>query len=591
LLYRLACLTKPILITLLAAAPSLALATDGGPPPDAAAPKVCNATCVASAKHLCAYDSKRKRCVECTADVHCAKNPAAFGSTCDTSLGICTCSTSSGQSCAGKVPGTRCISTPYSPLCGCSSGADCGPTRKCLGQAFGVKVCAAPCKVDKDCPEPSRPFCVPASGACVACRTAGDCHGPFTPRCDATLGRCVQCLTDGQCTGAGKPRCDRKTGKCEQCTDDTQCPGATGEGAKCLLGGLGNKRCGCKTDQDCAGNKYGPTCDAATGLCSCAADTQCKAPLLRCAPVFVGAARKRCTGTCSDNKQCGAGLRCLVTSGGVCGECNKDAHCAGSARPFCDAKQRRCVACKVDSDCTSKSAPLCDAKLGKCVACKTTADCKASADGAICAAGACTCAADSDCAGVGRWGAKCVSHGGIKRCGCAAASQCKGNVNGGACALPVGKCSCKADTECKAGVAKCRSAYPGAKYKVCLDLCKKDSDCASKETPRCDTKTGHCVTCTADAHCAATPWEKRCDTTRRRCVECVTNAHCTSSTLGKNCKGGLCVCGTSADCAGNVHGPVCDKKYRSCTCTTDKECAAGKKCKQSKLGTKVKLCQ
>ena len=121
--------------------------------------------------------------------------------------------------------------------------------------------------------------------------------------------------------------------------------------------------------------------------------------------------------------------------------------------------------------------------------------------------------------------------------------------------------------------------------------CKTDKDCPSSETSHCNAKSGICVACTADAHCAGNSWEKLCDTTKHRCVECLKDVNCTANTLGSKCKGSICNCTADADCKGNLHGGVCDSKYKACSCIKDADCAGGKKCLTSKLSNRIKLCK
>ena len=561
---------------------------DGGAAPDLTAPTGCSATCQAGGAHLCVTDNAKGRCVECTTDAHCAGNPGSFGDTCDPTFGICLCKGAAG--CSGKTPGGRCISTPFSPLCGCQTDGDCSAPQKCLGQAFGIRVCQAACTADSDCNAPALPMCQTKTGACVACKNDTECTSPYAPTCSASLGRCVACTQDGHCTEAGLPRCDLTRGACEACTSDDQCPGASGKGSLCKLSTTGLKRCRCDTDANCVGNKFGPTCDTLSGQCACTKDSQCSAPLSRCVAPFFGAARKQCAGTCEENKDCGLGLRCLITIGKVCGECNKDAHCTNGVRDKCDSKAFACLECKADTDCKGET-PRCDKATGSCVACATNTDCVGHLSGPICKGGLCSCSDNKDCTAPGVWGDRCISYGGVTRCGCATNSGCTGNNNGPVCYMTVGKCSCGNEGVCKAGVTTCRAPYAGAKYKACTKLCKTDKDCPATESPHCEVGTGLCLPCLNDAHCAATPWEKRCDTTSARCVECVTDAHCTTKTLGKVCTGGVCLCKNDTQCKGNDNGSVCDTLYKSCSCTKDTDCAGAKKCTVSKLGQKIKLCQ
>jgi len=553
----------------------------------AKAPAVCNAACFARSPQLCAKDTSTKLCVECTADTHCTGSPFALGSTCDKTHKLCLCKTSA--DCAGKRTGTRCIQDLPTAMCGCQTDGDCAAPARCVGKLNGARVCKAPCTADKACTDPLAPRCDKASGRCVACTADAHCPGPFAPRCSSTLGRCVACTQHTQCTSAGKKRCDASTGSCAECAADADCPGSSGDGNRCVRSTLGILQCRCKSDSDCAGNANGPTCDLTTGRCSCAGDKDCKAPASMCVQPFIDATYKQCSKKCALKADCGLGLNCLKPSG-RCGECQTDAACASTAYKLCDAGRFKCVACKADKDCSGKT-PLCDTTRGACVACKTDAQCAGSDTGGRCVAGACSCATDQDCVSKNSWGSKCVTYGGLKRCGCAASADCAGNTNGPTCFTTVSKCSCTDKSQCKAPKNRCNLAYPGSKYKACRAPCKSDADCLAPMAGRCDKTTGGCVECVTSAHCANKPWEKVCHGTRKRCVECVNSSHCTAATLGKTCKNSLCGCASHADCAGNSHGTRCDPTYKACNCDKDTDCPTGKKCKKSDLGSKIYLCK
>ncbi len=547
-------------------------------------PSVCSAACQSVAPYLCVKDAQ-KRCVECTGDEHCKKNPAALGTTCDKKLGICRCADSA--ACAGKVHGKQCLTAPpRAPMCGCSADAHCCAGRRCVQALHGGKVCAAPCKADKDCPSPARPHCDAASGACLQCTGDTHCGGKYTPRC--AKGRCVACTSDAHCSLADKPRCD--DGVCAGCSGDKHCSGSASGGLRCLARDLEPRRCGCQVDADCKGSDLGPTCHVASGRCSCAADTQCKASGKGvCAPPFIGAGYSRCGAPCKAKTECGRGLVCDKTSG-RCGQCKGAADCGSTAFAQCDTASMRCVACLADSHC-SGTTPLCDTTAGRCVACKTAAQCSASPLGPVCAAGACTCAADKDC-GAGGLGKRCVSHGAVTRCGCAADADCASSSRGPTCFTTYKRCSCKTDADCKtAPLTKCLLAYPNAVYKVCTRPCATDKDCPNANAGRCDPTSGRCFPCTKTTHCAGERWAKICHPYTHRCVECAVDPNCNTQTLGKGCKNTLCGCKAGSDCTSNVHGKLCDKYYQVCSCATDKDCPTGKKCEKTTLGTKIRLCK
>lgn len=553
---------------------------------DAGLPAACNAACIAQAPYLCAYDATNKRCVECLSDQHCASNPGALGPTCDTTTGLCRCTADAG--CTGKQHGQRCISELLaSPVCGCSADADCAAGRKCLGQLFDTSVCAAPCKAHGDCSSPARPRCQTASGRCVACTSPAHCGGQYAPRCSAS-GSCVACTADAHCTIKGKPRCD--DGVCSGCSAHSLCSGS-GAGARCLSFSLEPRRCGCGSDADCKSSSAGSSCHAATAHCSCKTDSDCTASgISSCAPPFVGAPYKRCQAPCKVKADCGRGLVCHKASG-RCGQCQGNADCASSSAKRCDTKRMTCVACATDGDCAG-ARPLCDAASGRCVACKVNADCVASTGGPTCVAGACSCGADAHCAGVSVWGTSCLSFAGVQRCGCTSDSACKGKAPGTSCELTVKKCTCKADSECKTKPwTSCQPPYPGAPYHHCEAPCKTDKDCPDPNTAHCNVSNGRCVACTQSSHCATRDWAKLCVTSIHRCLECLQHADCTPKTLGSKCSSNMCGCTAHGDCAANLHGKLCDKDLRVCSCVTATDCPAGKKCEKSTLGTAIKLCQ
>src|SRR5690349_3231482 len=51
--------------------------------------------------------------------------------------------------------------------------------------------------------------------------------------------------------------------------------------------------------------------------------------------------------------------------------------------------------------------------------------------------------------------------------------------------------------------------------------CKSDSDCQNPSKPACDTGTGECVECEANAHCVQNPGGPICNLQKNECVACL----------------------------------------------------------------------
>ncbi|MGD8863935.1 MAG: hypothetical protein PVI30_28225 [Myxococcales bacterium] len=303
---------------------------------------------------------------------------------------------------------------------------------------------------------------------------------------------------------------------------------------------------GCKRDADCSGNPGGPLCDIPSGRCVCKADADCKvAPYTLCVPPFVDASRRECGKPCTEKAHCGAGLFCHKLSG-RCVECKSDADCADTALPFCDTTSNVCAGCRTDNDCQAYAV----------------------------------------------FGGRCVTAGGVRRCGCAVDAHCATSAHGSVCSAAEGRCGCTSDAHCwQAPGRSCKPAYPGASHSLCQGPCRTDQDCPGKLASHCDAASGRCVTCTTDAHCAGRNWSRVCDAKNARCVECLRDSHCTSQTLGSACKGGTCNCSSGSDCKGNLNGALCHGGFKVCSCTTDSDCPAGRKCAPSTLGGTIKLCK
>lgn len=533
--------------------------------PDAAWPSVCDPTCLKISPELCTRDSSGQ-CVECTKTEHCAKNPLAYGPTCNTAAGWCVCAKDA--DCAGRYTGHVCL--PYANACGCTSDAHCAAGLRCVGQYVGQKVCKVPCKADKDCTDTTRPLC------------------------------------------------DTATGRCEACVSDADCASTAVQGARCLSDEKGNKQCGCREDSHCKGNRNGPTCHAGYRRCTCAADAQCTtAPYTLCTLVHKGGAYAQCHKACASPTDCGKGLACLFASS-KCGECLSDAHCTASSAPHCQAGTSTCVACTKDSQCTG-SAKYCAPTLGICRQCLSDAHCAGTKATPHCDPlyqSCFECAEDKHCKGGYTWGNRCIFNMFVGRiCRCESSADCAGSAMGPTCFATFMKCSCAKDADCTvAPHTKCLLPYPGAAYKRCQKPCTTDAQCVSLGmAPVCHKASGACVGCLTDADCA-TGTKPFCDKTTLECVGCKTGADCASSLYGTRCDGGVCTCaaatdcpaattwgpacvGTSsrrcgctkaADCATSTRGAVCDATYGICACVTTTDCPTGKTCTgKSVVGTGV----
>ena len=94
-----------------------------------------------------------------------------------------------------------------------------------------------------------------------------------------------------------------------------------------------------------------------------------------------------------------------------------------------------------------------------------------------------------------------------------------------------------------------------------------ESACSSEASYLCvmDSKTGQCVECLDDAHCAANP-----------------------AALGGRCANQLCVCTDGADCEGKVPGARCTgTSPTSCGCAEDVDCQAPLRCVGQLFGAQI----
>jgi hypothetical protein len=120
---------------------------------------------------------------------------------------------------------------------------------------------------------------------------------------------------------------------------------------------------------------------------------------------------------------------------------------------------------------------------------------------------------------------------------------------------------------------------PAPTFKDCVNnkcvMCKDNSDCDSNHKGGCNTATGICKRCSADADCdiAGTPFMTgKCDTATGNCLKCATDTDCNyAASTFRFCLNNLCVaCKVDADCAGGLSR--CDAATGTCGCADDDEC-------------------
>jgi hypothetical protein len=111
---------------------------------------------------------------------------------------------------------------------------------------------------------------------------------------------------------------------------------------------------------------------------------------------------------------------------------------------------------------------------------------------------------------------------------------------------------------------------------ICSALCDDDTDCSPKV---CKTTTGQCVTCTTNAHCAATPSTPVCNPATNTCVRCVTHGDCAGEALKKLCHPTSlqCVeCLANADCG--AVGVCSSRNVCLCKPCTGADQCGGERC-------------
>lgn len=220
---------------------------------------------------------------------------------------------------------------------------------------------APACEANADCE--AGLACV--EGVCGACGSPLDCEK--AQYCDAAELRCVfqpgwsdRCKLNEDCplgSFCSQGNC-LPSSQVERCTN-----GKCGEGMRC---NQANTVCeedlGCFGDSDCGAEQR---CNKGTGLCEagCTDENQ----------VDVCAAKELCVEgrcvSCTEDEQCGPGLRCHVEAGRCIGEtsCLSDRDCLGQT--VCNRITKTCTeqppACISNSNCLKDE--RCDLRSGRCV--------------------------------------------------------------------------------------------------------------------------------------------------------------------------------------------------------------------------------
>jgi len=370
-----------------------------------------------------------------SADANCP----ATAPVCDTAAGVCLCNATS-----------DCTRSPVHPVCdaasrtcvACSSDAQCAgidPARPaCVLTGSAPGRCAA-CNTDAQC-SGATPFCDAGTNTCVACRTGRDCADPARPVCDPASRMCRPCnpSVGGECTVDGMLICaatGANMGRCVQCTTNLNCTSGVCD--------LATNRCiGCATNADCAGAT--PICDSGTRLCrACSADN----------PADCRGATPACATAGRDAGRC---VQCTRANAAAC----------VAPTPVCDEAMNRCVACTPGGDpavCAMSpdgTACVVDGASARC-GCARDADCGAADSGRICDPAAQRCRA-------GCWP-------GDGHNGCPAGMACSSDdpTRPGTCAT-----GCFRDLDCAQPTPHCEAATDGGAGR-CV-ACLTDAHCADQ---------------------------------------------------------------------------------------------------------------
>ena len=473
--------------------------------------------------------------------------------------------------------------------CICNSAQDCPSGKQCAGENGCVD-----CIVDKDCQNPSTPFCI--ENFCQGCRPGdsrqcvidddtGCAKGTQTCGNDGRWNVCdvpnKKPCGSGQFCRDGKCACDPGLSACSDgCyalqTDPKHC-GACGnvcpQGTFCAAGACVSQ-CPVQTPTTC-----GQSCvDTNTNAHHCGA----------------------CGKTCKPGQRCNGGSCTCPTGQRLCDErcidpMNHNKHCGRCFKSCGDGKVCATGACL--STCPPSTSTLC---YGGCVDTMNNEEhcgsCgNACLEGQVCREGRCTCPT-----GQQKCGAGCVDiESNREHCGscgkaCKDGQSCAGGFCVASCPKPTpdvclggcfdtmsspmhcGSCGnrCKTLMQCTQGTCKCPSNSTLCDGS-CVDTQQHRLHCGACHTPCADGK-----------RCAAGKCVDNCPTTNPTacyggCVDLQTdNFHC--GRCGNRCTGQTqCVQGTCQCPSGTtLCGGVCvDTKQTSAHCgQCNNQCAQGQSC-------------
>jgi len=293
-----------------------------------------------------------------------------------------------------------------------------------------------------------------------------------------------------------------------------------------------------------------------------------------------------CTEECSKDADCWGGNHCSKDK--LCIPPGSDTtHCATAADCNGTCKAGFCAPCTDDASCKGNAAGgKCDPAAGTCGECVADADCKTSKNGHACGGGVCTeCTTDEHCVG-NKNGAICDPNSGT--CKCDTDKVCETNNPGmhlGLCRAE--GCVCSGNQACTTGAKKCSQGLDGKFTGVCV-ACEKDADCAADADPmtpdpskcfKADDPLSAFCGCTKNDECAA---GKLCDTMTGKCLACLADADCKGDPAGEICTDGKChQCdpghdkdGKSPDCMSTHRGDTCDPSgdVPVCVCSASSQC-------------------
>jgi len=390
---------------------------------------------------------------------------------------------------------------------------------------------------DCSCPAPAPSGRVPLAGALVAALLAAGCPAKTDPCSTTTCPAGQTCKAVGDaavCTPPANPCSPDPCKATELCT-----LGADGQ-AKCVTRDL-CRYVSCPADK---------ACDPATGQCSvarqpcqgvvCPAGTACNATTGECE-----AAQQKCADICCPwDTVCDPATGACVDN--LC--LDQDVRCKCSATQACEPMTGACI--DIPGPCPHcEAGQYCDRVSGACIDIPTGTP----ATGEI----GSPCASAADCGRSGG-GAFCITDGGLF-----------GDMPGGSCSANCDLSGCPEGSACV-----------DVGLQVCLDICRRDTDCrpgyaCSQITS--DSALGFCFPEGAGAsRCTGTT----CRTLGSPCTEdaqCVAGAVCRTDLPGgycmmSNCRPSncdapseACVCLGTGDCANSTIGlGTCDVNLQDC---------------------------